>query len=199
MVGKFLCSHAEMQRCFECMPAARRATIINRKNNVALLRHELMPEKIRTAPGVSNNLSVRSPIRVDQHGIFLLRIEVRRLDDAGVELHAIPRLHGEIFHRRKMVVSKLSDFVFVNRADARTVAAVEILAWWRRSVRIGVIESGSVGRKNRAVRAFLFCEPRQASSVERDTVRSEEHTSELQSRLHLVCRLLLEKKKNKQH
>src|SRR2546422_4757825 len=30
--------------------------------------------------------------------------------------------------------------------------------------------------------------------------RSEEHTSELQSRLHLVCRLLLEKKKtNKRH
>src|SRR2546422_7005331 len=27
--------------------------------------------------------------------------------------------------------------------------------------------------------------------------RSEEHTSELQSRLHLVCRLLLEKKKGK--
>src|SRR5687768_17828505 len=32
--------------------------------------------------------------------------------------------------------------------------------------------------------------PRGASST-----RSEEHTSELQSRLHLVCRLLLEKKK----
>src|SRR5687768_18440872 len=33
--------------------------------------------------------------------------------------------------------------------------------------------------------------------VERDggVLRSEEHTSELQSRLHLVCRLLLEKKK----
>src|SRR2546422_3958268 len=28
-----------------------------------------------------------------------------------------------------------------------------------------------------------------------DVARSEEHTSELQSRLHLVCRLLLEKKK----
>src|SRR2546422_2976257 len=28
--------------------------------------------------------------------------------------------------------------------------------------------------------------------------RSEEHTSELQSRLHLVCRLLLEKKKKRQ-
>src|SRR2546422_4416027 len=29
----------------------------------------------------------------------------------------------------------------------------------------------------------------------RTSMRSEEHTSELQSRLHLVCRLLLEKKK----
>src|SRR2546429_7377223 len=30
-----------------------------------------------------------------------------------------------------------------------------------------------------------------------NATRSEEHTSELQSRLHLVCRLLLEKKKKK--
>src|SRR2546429_4012764 len=35
------------------------------------------------------------------------------------------------------------------------------------------------------------------SSPRPDVPRSEEHTSELQSRLHLVCRLLLEKKKNK--
>src|SRR2546422_6435300 len=33
-----------------------------------------------------------------------------------------------------------------------------------------------------------------SSSADSDS-RSEEHTSELQSRLHLVCRLLLEKKK----
>src|SRR5690625_6616633 len=33
--------------------------------------------------------------------------------------------------------------------------------------------------------------------VEAYAERSEEHTSELQSRGHLVCRLLLEKKKNK--
>src|SRR3712207_8538062 len=31
-----------------------------------------------------------------------------------------------------------------------------------------------------------------------DVVRSEEHTSELQSRQYLVCRLLLEKKKKKE-
>src|SRR5205809_1930897 len=35
------------------------------------------------------------------------------------------------------------------------------------------------------------------SCLVRRKSRSEEHTSELQSRLHLVCRLLLEKKKNK--
>src|SRR2546422_5657081 len=35
------------------------------------------------------------------------------------------------------------------------------------------------------------------SSLIRISSRSEEHTSELQSRLHLVCRLLLEKKKKK--
>src|SRR5689334_23413324 len=33
----------------------------------------------------------------------------------------------------------------------------------------------------------------------RDVVRSEEHTSELQSQFHLVCRLLLEKKKHSQY
>src|SRR5205809_2256771 len=36
---------------------------------------------------------------------------------------------------------------------------------------------------------------RKISSVKPASLRSEEHTSELQSRLHLVCRLLLEKKK----
>src|SRR2546429_6610173 len=41
---------------------------------------------------------------------------------------------------------------------------------------------------------------RTSSAVRKDSpweARSEEHTSELQSRLHLVCRLLLEKKKDK--
>src|SRR2546422_8613176 len=36
---------------------------------------------------------------------------------------------------------------------------------------------------------------RESGAREQVLARSEEHTSELQSRLHLVCRLLLEKKK----
>src|SRR5689334_24618166 len=35
--------------------------------------------------------------------------------------------------------------------------------------------------------------------IPRSVARSEEHTSELQSQFHLVCRLLLEKKKKKPH
>src|SRR2546422_4748238 len=48
--------------------------------------------------------------------------------------------------------------------------------------------------------AYLDAVTRTAEYVnrmERNPSRSEEHTSELQSRLHLVCRLLLEKKKKK--
>src|SRR2546429_6458307 len=44
---------------------------------------------------------------------------------------------------------------------------------------------------------YLYLEKRQHIHllILLDKNRSEEHTSELQSRLHLVCRLLLEKKK----
>src|SRR2546430_12904590 len=39
--------------------------------------------------------------------------------------------------------------------------------------------------------------PHRSTASRAETVRSEEHTSELQSQSNLVCRLLLEKKKNK--
>src|SRR2546422_4586432 len=47
-----------------------------------------------------------------------------------------------------------------------------------------------------AGKPFNISSPQQLGKVLfEDLRRSEEHTSELQSRLHLVCRLLLEKKK----
>src|SRR2546429_6999855 len=46
--------------------------------------------------------------------------------------------------------------------------------------------------------AFDYVSPEGRVRLElHNRTRSEEHTSELQSRLHLVCRLLLEKKNNK--
>src|SRR5437660_7262294 len=52
-----------------------------------------------------------------------------------------------------------------------------------------------VEQENKTTRAFyrLYDPPRSEYAA----TRSEEHTSELQSRGHLVCRLLLEKKKKK--
>src|SRR2546429_9850302 len=48
------------------------------------------------------------------------------------------------------------------------------------------------GKKIRV--ASVTDDQRKASGLPARLARSEEHTSELQSRLHLVCRLLLEKK-----
>src|SRR5687768_18175687 len=45
--------------------------------------------------------------------------------------------------------------------------------------------------------AVQWLGPSQTAGGKHPFLRSEEHTSELQSRLHLVCRLLLEKKKKK--
>src|SRR6266478_9537612 len=42
--------------------------------------------------------------------------------------------------------------------------------------------------------SLLLTSSAATSSIKRDRVRSEEHTSELQSQSNLVCRLLLEKK-----
>src|SRR5437870_11512960 len=53
-----------------------------------------------------------------------------------------------------------------------------------------LIASGSLGAAEASYNTILQGHP--------DNKRSEEHTSELQSRGHLVCRLLLEKKKNTQ-
>src|SRR3712207_8124665 len=63
-------------------------------------------------------------------------------------------------------------------------------------------EGRAAGRRDLAADAGLHVHPAaarlpEAGALRRpDGLRSEEHTSELQSRQYLVCRLLLEKKKN---
>src|SRR2546429_3623110 len=70
---------------------------------------------------------------------------------------------------------------------------------FRSRVRTGLLAIGSPKRRALASAVLPLAGCRAVISVRADpmTSRSEEHTSELQSRLHLVCRLLLEKKKNK--
>src|SRR5687768_18013724 len=65
-------------------------------------------------------------------------------------------------------------------AELHSVSRAELLQVWHNRLRIAHLAARQVLQALVAVQ------------------RSEEHTSELQSRLHLVCRLLLEKKKNTQ-
>src|SRR5690348_17678931 len=58
-----------------------------------------------------------------------------------------------------------------------------------------IIALGAVLAMGSVLLVFQLGQPRIFFSMSRD--RSEEHTSELQSLVHLVCRLLLEKKKKK--
>src|SRR3989442_11747383 len=64
------------------------------------------------------------------------------------------------------------------------------------------IQFARVDVDNRKIRArcersqeFCFVRGQLLDNFDKGWMRSEEHTSELQSRPHLVCRLLLEKKK----
>src|SRR5437762_4834073 len=68
-----------------------------------------------------------------------------------------------------------------------------LAAWRERAVTLKAVSFALVGLVNTAVDAtvFFFLLGFVTSSL----VRSEEHTSELQSPMYLVCRLLLEKKK----
>src|SRR2546422_4192170 len=56
---------------------------------------------------------------------------------------------------------------------------------------VAVAEPAGDGGLEAGRQLFLYIGEHDAGAAQ----RSEEHTSELQSRLHLVCRLLLEKKK----
>src|SRR2546422_1894183 len=60
-------------------------------------------------------------------------------------------------------------------------------------------DRGVRGRGRRRLVAFGCPHRPDGGGLHRPVPRSEEHTSELQSRLHLVCRLLLEKKKKQEY
>src|SRR5207249_6060990 len=62
--------------------------------------------------------------------------------------------------------------------------------------RVGPRDDVPIARCRRPVERLLQERPAEAAATVLGEQRSEEHTSELQSRFDLVCRLLLEKKKH---
>src|SRR2546422_1727024 len=89
--------------------------------------------------------------------------------------------------------STLFPYTTLFRSRGRPVARDHAANQWTARA-LGLCADLRAGRERAGLRASPRCGPRSP-----DTRRSEEHTSELQSRLHLVCRLLLEKKKKKKN
>src|ERR1041385_3407874 len=91
----------------------------------------------------------------------------------------------------KMRTKGLTRRGFVKTGAGAVVAASLLPVLNRHAVALG--EHTVAGTTS----AVYVCTPcgLDCDKLEFDKPRSEEHTSELQSRLHLVCRLLLEKKK----
>src|SRR5258707_6987432 len=76
----------------------------------------------------------------------------------------------------------------------RSYAAVTIIRGVLASPEVSLFGSSNAGELDRIAFAVDGVESRHGT--DHRMWRSEEHTSELQSRQYLVCRLLLEKKKN---
>src|SRR5690625_6071720 len=72
-------------------------------------------------------------------------------------------------------------------ADRRSAGAIDSWKSLQRIIRVNT--TAPIAAIN-----MVFCQSILVAAIRRVS-RSEEHTSELQSRGHLVCRLLLEKKK----
>src|SRR2546422_2285739 len=85
-------------------------------------------------------------------------------------------------------------FLMIRRPPRSTLFPYTTLfrSWFSSAPSIDSRPVASIGKSS----ASIAHSPSPAMTRKRNS-RSEEHTSELQSRLHLVCRLLLEKKKKR--
>src|SRR5437870_8223735 len=120
---------------------------------------------------------------------FVIHVLIPRVD---VHLDAIPR--------RIIILERSSgfrDLSFFQGGDS-------VHQGWPNSLDAGNLEAffagGSASGLPRMADTTRGCQQSEADEASnfhhgRNSFRSEEHTSELQSRGHLVCRLLLEKKK----
>src|SRR5690625_6443022 len=88
---------------------------------------------------------------------------------------------------------KITQDVSRQRLGAALVALAALLLIWQVSAGAQELERSALETLSEGERYSLQVELAQTAAERRK--RSEEHTSELQSRGHLVCRLLLEKKK----
>src|SRR5438876_9968404 len=128
---------------------------------------------------------------------FLVRTQAERLNGIDQELVAVQRVHTSLlaFHDRLEDLADSQDAgrlvteggplrTAVLEDTRRAMSALSLLPF-------DLQRDPTILPTLHAVQSALSWQP--------EAIRSEEHTSELQSPVHLVCRLLLEKKKLKHH
>src|SRR5256884_3779399 len=113
---------------------------------------------------------ILAPIVRGRKGAFRKELE-KFAQDGYVRV----RINGELF--------PLDDFPALDKRKNHTIEIV---------VDRLLVKQGIAARLEQSIATAL----KLAGGLVTVAIRSEEHTSELQSRLHLVCRLLLEKKKS---
>src|SRR6266436_8379414 len=92
----------------------------------------------------------------------------------------------------------LADLRFIRETMEGAAAFTTFSGWGLVMIgALALVTGAAAEAQPTAVRWFLVWLALVVVSAPLAVLRSEEHTSELQSRLHLVCRLLLEKKKKK--
>src|SRR5260370_33294767 len=153
---------------------------------------DLLDVGLRVARDPADHVAVNGRVAPSQDGeTFFLR---NPLEDAGAQ-HALLGVHRKKYHsyavfaRRRQSESNTRAFAGKERVwnlnqDAGAVASFRIAAT---RAAMGEVDQDLNALQHNVVR-FLAINAGNKS-------RSEEHTSELQSHLNLVCRLLLEKKK----
>src|SRR5207249_8513882 len=120
-----------------------------------------------------------------------LRVDVAVND---VVLHVFNCHFGLAFRERRAQLELLAGFIRAGSCEVPRVVMGDFNEWHRGPVTRGLrLEFASPMRRMRRTHPAVFPLFR-LDRIYWD-VRSEEHTSELQSRFDLVCRLLLEKKK----
>src|SRR5437016_2473366 len=139
-----------------------------------------------------------SPAQARELGVGVVYQELSLLREVSVEENLLMgRLPGRggVVNKRELRARaiKMLERVGLNKVDPGTLVSRLPVAT-RQMVEIAKVLGANA-------RIVIFDEPTTSLSEEnaQRLLRSEEHTSELQSLTNLVCRLLLEKKKNEKH
>src|SRR5690554_2900214 len=144
---------------------------------------------------IENLQRQRQAIQEDIRNTNKLYLDVKK--QTTTILDRINLINKQISSRRELIDVQRKEVEALNREEARLQKEIERLQVELKNKQDNYADAikGMVNQKfNQNKLLFILSGKSFGESLRR---RSEEHTSELQSRPHLVCRLLLEKKKKK--